>query len=128
MAKEIIMTADDYAAECLELQLSKSRESRFENILVTVLTMGFVLLFAVLFWRGLNIAVNSKNRFYAYCALGLTLLLAIQTVINLLVVVGFAPVTGITLPFVSYGGSSLIVSLAIVGLLLNISQYTEKNK
>jgi len=89
----------------------------------------FVLfLFAVLFWRGLNIAVNSKNRFYAYCALGLTLLLAIQTVINLLVVVGFAPVTGITLPFVSYGGSSLIVSLAIVGLLLNISQYTEKNK
>jgi len=50
MAKEIIMTADDYAAECLELQLSKSRESRFENILVTVLTMGFVLLFAVLFW------------------------------------------------------------------------------
>ncbi|MBQ9993032.1 MAG: putative lipid II flippase FtsW [Firmicutes bacterium] len=89
----------------------------------------FVLfLFAVLFWRGFNIAVNSTNRFNAYCALGLTLLLAIQTVINLLVVVGFAPVTGITLPFVSYGGSSLIVSLAIVGLLLNISQYTEKNK
>lgn len=50
MAKEVFKSADDFAAEYMELQLSKSRESRFENILVTVLTMGFVFIFAILFW------------------------------------------------------------------------------
>ena len=87
-----------------------------------------LFLFAVLFWRGFSIAVNSTNRFYSFMALGMTLLICVQAVMNLFVVIGFAPVTGITLPFVSYGGSSLIVSLCIIGLLLNISQYTEKRR
>lgn len=87
-----------------------------------------LVLFAVIIWRGLSIALYQKDSFRTFCALGLTLLIAVQAVMNLFVVIGFAPVTGITLPFLSYGGSSLIVSLCIIGLLLNISQYTEKRR
>ena len=58
-----------------------------------------------------------------YLAYGITFSIAFQTILNLMVVVGLIPVTGVTLPFLSYGGSSLLVSLAEIGILLNISKY-----
>ena len=87
-----------------------------------------LLLFALFIWRGLNIAVRGTNTFVSMVAFGITSVIGIQAVINLLVVVGFAPVTGITLPFISFGVNSLIISLSMVGLLLNISRFTERSR
>ncbi len=90
--------------------------------------IGSVLLFAtfmLLIWRGILTAQRSREPFSALVATGITCMIAIQTIINLCVVTGAIPPTGIPLPFVSYGGTSLIIMLASVGILLNISQYTE---
>lgn len=81
-----------------------------------------ILLFVLLLWRGLRVAAHTEDTFASLLALGLTSSLAVQTLINLGVVTGLLPVTGVTLPVISYGGSSLVVSLAAVGLLLNISR------
>ena len=81
-----------------------------------------IFLFVLLFWRGLTVAAHTEDCFTSLLALGLTASLGVQTIINLGVVTGLLPVTGVTLPFISYGGSSLIVSLIAVGLLLNISR------
>jgi rod shape determining protein RodA len=77
-------------------------------------------LFAFLMWRGLRIAVMAKDRFGMVLAAGLTGMLAFQVFVNVGMTVGVMPITGIPLPFVSYGGSSLIASFAAVGLLMNI--------
>ena len=90
--------------------------------------VALLLLFALFIWRGLNVAVRGTNTFVSIAALGITAVIGIQAVINLLVVVGFAPVTGITLPFISYGVNSLIISLSMVGLLLNLSRFTERSR
>lgn len=87
--------------------------------------IGAVLLlaaFAVLAWRGFRIARLSQNRFAFYAALGCTVMIVIQALINVSVALCLLPTKGIPLPLVSYGGSSLIVSLMAVGLLLNFSQ------
>ncbi len=84
-----------------------------------------VVLFMMFTWRGLDIAWHTKDSFGSYLALGLTMMISLQALVNLAVVVGLLPVTGITLPFISYGGSSLVVSLWAIGLLLNISRYAE---
>jgi cell division protein FtsW len=81
-------------------------------------------MFGLLIWRGYKIAQNAPDRFGFLVASGITSMLAIQTLVNIAVNVGLFPLTGITLPFVSYGGSSLIASLAAVGILLNISMYS----
>ena len=81
-----------------------------------------VATFAFLIWRGFRIAQLSDDRFAFYAALGLTLLLAMQALINLSVALCLLPTKGMALPLVSYGGSSLITSLAAVGILLNLSQ------
>ncbi|MCL1816140.1 MAG: putative lipid II flippase FtsW [Clostridiales bacterium] len=86
-----------------------------------------VLLFALLLWRGLMIAVHAEDTFASLLALGLVSSLGIQTLMNLGVVTGILPVTGVTLPLISYGGSSLLVSLTAIGLLLNISRLTKNN-
>jgi len=85
-----------------------------------------ILLFIVLLWRGLNTAAHADDSFAGLLALGLISSIGVQTLINMGVVTGLLPVTGVTLPFISYGGTSLVVSLAAVGLLLNISRYTNK--
>ncbi|MCL2677645.1 MAG: FtsW/RodA/SpoVE family cell cycle protein, partial [Clostridiales bacterium] len=82
-------------------------------------------LFALFVWRGLNVAVRVQDSFGSFLAMGLTCMIGIQAIVNLGVVCGLLPVTGITLPFISYGGTSLVVSLAAVGILLNISQYAK---
>jgi len=87
--------------------------------------MGFVLLaglFAVFIWRGCRIALAARDRFGTYLAFGLTTLIGIQAAGNLCVVTGLVPTKGLTLPFFSLGGSSLVMGLFAVGVLLNISR------
>lgn len=86
-------------------------------------TVTVVLLFLVLAWRGYRIAMKAPDMFSSLLATGLTTMIAIQAAINIGVVTATLPVTGITLPFLSYGGSSLVLSLAGVGVLLNISRH-----
>ena len=81
-----------------------------------------LILFAIFINTGLQIAKNTKNLERSYLAIGVSGIISIQVVINLAVVVGLIPVTGITLPFISYGGSSLVVTLALTGLLINIAK------
>jgi cell division protein FtsW len=78
--------------------------------------------FCVITWRGLKTASRAPDSFGAFLALGLTAMIAVQAFINMSVVLSLLPTKGITLPFISAGGSSLIVSLAGMGVLLNISQ------
>ena len=82
---------------------------------VTIIIMIFV-------WRGISIARRTENRFGALFATGLTIIIGLQAFINIGVVTGLLPTKGITLPFLSYGGSSLVISLVSVGMLLNISR------
>ena len=79
-------------------------------------------LFITIIYRGFKISMNCENLFGKYLAFGITFGLAFQTILNLMVVVGLIPVTGVTLPFLSYGGSSLLISLISIGILLNISK------
>ena len=81
------------------------------------------ILFLIIIYRGFKIAFTSNEKFSKYLAFGITFSLAFQTLLNLMVVVGLIPVTGVTLPFLSYGGSSLLVTLFNMGILLNISRY-----
>lgn len=85
-----------------------------------------ITLFVAFFWRCYYIARLVPDRFGRLMAFGLTSALAIQTAVNLAVVTGVFPVTGITLPLVSYGGSSLMITMAEIGVLLNISRYAKK--
>ena len=79
-------------------------------------------LFAVYAWRGMRAALESLDPFGRLIALGITTMVASQAMINLCVVLGMLPTKGIPLPFISYGGSSLLVMLLATGVLLNISQ------
>ncbi len=80
-----------------------------------------ILLFFLLLWRGVKVALENTDPFARYLAIGIVAMIAIQAMINISVVIGLIPVTGITLPFLSYGGSSLTLTLCSVGILLNIS-------
>jgi len=81
-----------------------------------------IFLFFVLGWRGLKTALNAPDLYGSLLAVGITAMIAFQAMINIGVVTGSLPVTGIPLPFISHGGSSLLTSLAAVGVLLNISR------
>jgi hypothetical protein len=84
---------------------------------------AIVLLFMVFAWRGLRIGLRAPEPFGAYLALGITVLIATQTVVNLGVVTGLLPTKGLPLPFISFGGSALVVTMLATGVLLNISQH-----
>jgi len=79
--------------------------------------------FCVITWRGLRTSVRAPDRFGAFLALGLTTMVAFQAFFNISVVLGLLPTKGIPLPFVSYGGSSLLINLLGMGILLNVSQH-----
>src|SRR5712692_7278389 len=83
-----------------------------------------VALFMLLVWRGLRIGLRAPDAFGSYLALGLTIMFATQTLVNLGVVTGALPTKGLPLPFVSSGGSALLMALFSAGVLLNISQHT----
>jgi cell division protein FtsW len=84
-----------------------------------------IALFVFLFIRGISIAGRSNDRFLSYLAYGLTLMVSLQALINFAVVTGLVPTKGLPLPFVSYGGSALLMNMAAVGMLLRISKGDE---
>ncbi len=84
-----------------------------------------VLCFCVIAWRGLRTAMRAPDSFGAYLALGLTMMLVLQAFVNISVVLGLMPTKGIPLPLVSNGGSSMLINLLAVGVLLNISQHQQ---
>ena len=87
--------------------------------------LALLVVFGVLAVRGYRIATRCRDPFGSFLAFGITTLIALQAIINLGVAMGVLPTKGLTLPFVSYGGSSLLVHMVAVGMLLNISRYAE---
>ncbi len=85
-------------------------------------TLTVLVLYGVFLWRGLRASNRAPDLFGSYLALGLTMMVAIQAFVNMSVVLGLLPTKGMPLPFLSYGGSSLMVMLAGVGILMNVSQ------
>jgi cell division protein FtsW len=88
-------------------------------------TLFVIILFFIIFWRGIVISAAAPDQFGRLLAIGLSMLIIVQAYINIAVASGSLPTTGLTLPFVSYGGSSLLSSMAAAGILLNISRYRE---
>jgi cell division protein FtsW len=84
---------------------------------------AILLCFCVIAWRGLRISARAEDTFGAFVALGLTTMIAAQALVNISVVLGLIPTKGIPLPLVSFGGSSLLINLLGMGVLLNISQH-----
>lgn len=82
-----------------------------------------VTLFLTIIITGFKISKNCKDLFGKYLSFGIMFQLSFQALLNLMVVVGLIPVTGVTLPFLSYGGSSLLITLCSIGVILNISRY-----
>ena len=87
--------------------------------------IGIIMLFLILFYRGFKIGMNQENKFYRILALGISVLFCIQAFIIIGGVIKLIPLTGITLPFVSYGGSSLITSFIALGILQVASEDLE---
>ena len=88
--------------------------------------MGIIIisiLFIIIFLNCLKISMKCNDLFGKYLSFGITFGLIFQTILNLSVVVGLIPVTGVTLPFLSYGGSSLLITMTSIGIILNISRY-----
>lgn len=85
-------------------------------------SMALMALFVFLVWRGINVARNATDRFAFYAALGFSLMIGVQALINISVALCLLPTKGLPLPLVSYGGSSLLTSMIAVGMLLNLSQ------
>jgi cell division protein FtsW len=87
--------------------------------------MAVVILFAMLLWRGVRTALRTQDMFGRFLAVGITSMVVVQAFINISVVLGLMPTKGIPLPLISYGGSSLFITLACVGVLLNITKQSE---
>ncbi|UCH34775.1 MAG: FtsW/RodA/SpoVE family cell cycle protein, partial [Armatimonadota bacterium] len=89
-------------------------------------TWGLLALFGLLLWRGTAASLRATDRFSALVGAGVTAMITLQVILNVAVVTGIVPTKGAPLPFVSYGGSSLIFSMAAVGLLLNVSRQSSR--
>jgi cell division protein FtsW len=123
----------------LGLGLGQSRQKFFylpepqTDFIFSILAeeLGFIggatvlLLFLILIWRGIRTAITAPDAFSTLLAAGITSMIAIQVIINISVVTGSMPVTGITLPLLSAGGSSLTLMLTGIGILLNISRFSK---
>ena len=90
--------------------------------------MAIILLFCMLVWRGFSIAMKAADKFGSLLALGLTFQVGLQMILNVLVVTNTLPNTGISLPFFSYGGSSLVILLAEMGIVLSVSRGSSVEK
>jgi cell division protein FtsW len=80
-----------------------------------------ILLYLMIIWRGIRIARRAPDLFGSYLAIGLTIALGLQISINMAVTLGLLPTKGLTLPFLSYGGTSLVLNMATIGILMNIA-------
>lgn len=89
--------------------------------IIGIISVAFLFLIIIL--RSIKISIKASDNFAKFLTFGIIFQLSFQTLLNLAVVVGLVPVTGVTLPFFSYGGSSLIITLISVGIILNISRY-----
>jgi len=89
-------------------------------------TITIIVLFLLFFWRGLRLSLRAPDLFGRYLGIGLTMMIVCQAFINMSVVMSLLPTKGIPLPFISAGGSSLLICLLGVGVLLNISQYASE--
>jgi cell division protein FtsW len=87
-----------------------------------------ILMFAVFLWRGMRAALRAPDRFGMLLGIGIVVGIVAQALLNMSVVLALVPTKGIPLPFISYGGSSLLPTLIGVGILLNISQYAALGK
>jgi len=87
-------------------------------------TLGIILLFGILIWRGFAIASQAKDLYGTHLGIGLTLLVGVQAFTNMGVAIGVLPTKGLTLPFISLGGSSMLITLLCMGVLLNISDHS----
>lgn len=85
-----------------------------------------IALFLMFIYRGVMIAIAAKDVYGTLLAIGITAVIAVQAIINIAVVTGSMPVTGVPLPFISYGGTSLFINLCAMGILLNISRQSKK--
>ena len=85
-----------------------------------------LVLFGILIWRGILVAMRAEDTFSSMVAIGVVLAIAFQTVINVGVVTNTIPNTGVTLPFISYGGTSLMINMALAGILLSISRFSRE--
>ncbi len=88
--------------------------------------LGVVLLFFIFTFRGIQVGMSIPDKFGSYLALGITLMVSLQALINMGVVLGLLPTKGLTLPFVSYGGTSLIANFIGLGILLRLSTHAER--
>ncbi len=86
--------------------------------------IALLIAFLIILWRGVRIAVRAQDLFGYYIGMGITSMIVIQALLNIAVATGLVPTKGMTLPFISYGGSSLLVNLIGVGVILNISQHS----
>ena len=85
-----------------------------------------ILVFSMLVWRGVRVAMNARDMFGCLIATGITALIAVQVIINISVATNTIPNTGIALPFISFGGTSLVILMMAVGILINVSRYGKK--
>ncbi|HBI6908581.1 stage V sporulation protein E [Clostridium perfringens] len=85
-----------------------------------------ILLFVIFVYRGIKIAMSAKDEYGTLLAVGITSIIGLQAIINIAVVTGSMPVTGVPLPFISYGGTALVFNLMAMGILLNISRQRNK--
>lgn len=92
-----------------------------------IITVLIIIIYLIIFYRGIMIAKYSQDLFARYMAFGISIWIITQAFINIAVNMSLAPITGITLPLLSYGGSSLTMTLFSIGILLNISKYTSEN-
>jgi cell division protein FtsW len=91
-------------------------------------TVAVLVLFLILAWRGIRIANQSPDTYGFFLASGLTTLISLHVVLNIGVVTGLLPTTGLPLPFISYGGSWLLFCMMAVGIILNISRSTTRRR
>ena len=90
--------------------------------------MIILCIFALLVWRGITVSMRAKDKFGSLLGIGLSAQIGIQVILNIMVITDWLPNTGISLPFFSYGGSSLIMLLAQMGIVLSISRTSNLEK
>jgi cell division protein FtsW len=89
-------------------------------------TCGVVAFYVLFLCLGLRIALRAKDSFGSFLAAGITLMISFQALLNIAVVTGLAPTKGLTLPFISYGGNSLVISMISAAVLINIARHQKK--